>query len=214
MKQSDIDPIHFVFRNIFKGLFWTAIGGLIAAWVIIFVFFFSGAFLPYAFENSNLLNVIGGVFYILFETTMFAIMGFVILGIPVMILPCTISILMLTVWLYQDAKVNKLSFKGARIKGAIFGGLAGIASLFMPMKFFLWPYLWMSFINEKDTYILFWVILISIPVAGVITGNYFGKLLFKELEPKSDYFSIDWEALQKEQQEDDDLTPDSSTHDI
>ena len=71
----------------------------------------------------------------------------------------------------------------------------------------------MSFINEKDTYILFWVILISIPTAGVITGNYFGKLLFKELEPKGDYFSIDWDALQKEQQKDN-VTPDKSTHDI
>jgi len=212
MKQSDIDPIHFVFRNVLKGLFWAAIGGLIAIWIIIFAFFVNELVVTYTNEQINILDAIGGILYSLLQTTIFAVMGFVVLGIPVMALPCTISIFMLTIWLYQDAKTNKLSFRGARIKGVMLGGLAGIASLFMPMKFFLWPYLWMGFINQKETFIVFWVILLILPITGSITGRYFGGLLARELEPKGDYFSIDWEALQKEEREKS-LTPDTSTHD-
>jgi hypothetical protein len=221
VNYSDIDLSSFVFRSILRGLWWSATGILIAIWVIITAFFLTGLgeFAGYDFSSVEKLsffqsigNILGEIASSIVSTLALTVVGFFILGIPITILPSIVGSTILSIWLYHDGKINKLSGKKSQWKGAAIGLLAGFAALFTPYTYFGWPGIWLWFAVENKYQILFWIIIIVVPVAGAFTGRLFAKSLAKELEPVGDYFSIDWEALQKEQQ-DTDVTPDTSTHD-
>lgn len=206
MNNSDIDFSSFVFRSLLKGLWWSATGILIAIWIIITAFFLTGLneFAGYDLSNAESVlqgvgSFLGGLAYFIYITIAFSVLGFLIIGVPIAILPSIIGSVVLSMWLYHDRQINKLSSKRARIKGVVLGGLTGIVALFIPYRPFEWPSIWLWFATQNEYLLLFWVILIIIPICGAITGRLFAKSLAKELEPKEEYFSIDWEALQKEQ---------------
>jgi hypothetical protein len=206
VNNSDIDLSSFVFRSLLKGLWWSATGILIAIWIIIIAFFLTGLneFAGYDLSNTESVlqgvgSFLGGIASFIYITIAFSVIGFFMIGAPIAILPSIIGSAILSIWLYRDRQTNKLSGKRTQIRGALLGGLTGIVALFIPYRPFEWPSIWLWFATQNEYLLLFWVILIIISLCGVITGRLFAKSLAKELEPKEEYFSIDWEALQKEQ---------------
>jgi hypothetical protein len=217
MKQPNIGIGYFVLRSALKGLWRSAISVLIATWIMNVLFWltvigFSSDYFGIVGKN-NFLEVAGntliGVVYFIYISGVTSIISFWILGIPSMILPSISSSTILSTWLYQDAKKSILSITKARVKGAVIGCLAGISTLFILYKFSDGLSFFLSLIHGNNASLFFWKILFMIvPGIAAITGDLSGKNLAKELEPQGDYFSIDWEALQKEQQENN-LTPDT-----
>ena len=221
MNQSDIDLSSFVFRSILKGLWWSATGVLIAVWIIITTFFLMGIreFGSYDFSNlrnmgffQNTGDILTDIASFITGTVALTILGFVTFGMPITLLPSIIGSSILSVWLYYDGKRSRLSSEKSQLKGIVIGFLGGLAALFIPYPYFGWPSIWLWFATENQDSILFWVILIVVPAFGAVTGRLLAKSLEKDLEPKGDYFSIDWEALKNDQPKQD-LTSDTLPHD-
>lgn len=196
-------PEHFIFRSVLKGLVWSTMGTLLLIWIIIGIIFLLDSSSPfYIVAKENIGSAFVGISFGLLPLSLIVL---VFLGIPVMALPCLSGSLILAIWLFHDSKTNKLTIRNAQIRGIIFGALAGILGLFLPSKYLGIPIFWLFVRDSKKVDTLLWVILIVVLVVSSMTGSLFAKSLARELEPKGDYFSIDWEALQKE---DDNLIPD------
>jgi len=218
MRQPAIDPIYFMFRSTIKGLLWSAIGIQIALWIIWMIYFSSSMLVPAIINEFNsfkgVIYILGGIIYIAFESILFSMMTFLIIGIIATILPCVCASLITSILMYYENKKNRLSEIRGKLIGGIIGCISGLSILFFPLPLvsFL-QRIWFSFSQNEETLVVFWAMLIVIPITATITGSLFGKSLVKEFEPIGDYFSIDWEALQREEEQYN-LTPDTSTHDI
>jgi hypothetical protein len=221
MKQPESDLSSFVFRSILKGLWWSATGVLIAIWIIITLALLIGSreFGSYDYGNPNGVNffqstgdLLGDIASVITGTVALTILGFITFGMPVTLFPSILGSILLAAWLYFDGKHNKLSAKKSEWKGMGIGFLGGLAALFIPYPHFGWPSIWLWFSVESQYSLLFWIISIVVPVFGAVTGRYLGQSLHRDLDSKGDYFSIDWEALKKDQQKQD-LTSDPPSYD-
>lgn len=221
MKQPEIDLSSFVFRSILKGLWWSATGILMAIWIIVVLALLIGSreFGNYNYGNPGGVNffqstgnLLSDIASVITGTVALTILGFFTFGMPVMLFPSVLGSTILAVWLYYDGKHDKLSARKSELKSMGIGALAGLAALWLPYPYFGWPSIWLWFSAQNLNSILFWIILIVVPVFSAFTGRFLAQSLTKDLESKNDYFSIDWEALKKDQQKQD-LTPDTQTHD-
>jgi len=198
MENQNVDRGPFIFRSVLKGIFWSATGTIFSIFIVMAIFALITAFdmgvspfLEHPVENiANLFIIPLGL----------SVVAFFLLGIPLFAIPCTGASLILAIALYRDYSLNKLSVKKSKNMGRILGALASIIALLIPIRYFGWPFLWISLINNKDLYPLFWAIVILIPSLAAVTGGYLGENISKELlQSKSDYFSIDWEQLKWDQ---------------
>jgi hypothetical protein len=215
MKQPEIELSSFVLRSILKGLWWSATGILIAIWLIITIALLLGIreFGSYDYGSPGSVNffqntgrLISDLASMITGTVALTILGFLAFGMPITLLPSIIGSTLLAIWFYYDGNRNKLSAKSLERKGMGIGFIGSFAALLIPYPSFGWPSIWLWFSTDRPYSILFWVILIIVPFFGALTGRFLAQSLAKDLESKSDYFSIDWEALLREQQKKD-LTP-------
>ena len=179
MRQTTNKPAYFVLRNTLKGLLWTVLGGLVTAWVILLLGMVYESLAVSRFGMIGLVMGLAEIISMIFLITGYAILVTVVFVLPAMLLPFSISTWALTVWIYKDSRVDRT---GAQIKGALLGGLAGVATIFVRTSLLPMPFFTHYIFNSDAGVKTFWVIIYALPIIGAITSGYFGKILASKLE--------------------------------